>query len=252
MPQFFLPPESLLDKMFHLNGPEAFHLVAVLRYREGQSLTLFDGQGRRWEGIIRKIHPDGSVSGELKNLAARQQDVRLNLYPALLKSAGWEYVLEKGTEIGVGAFFPTLSARCVAQTPAQRGEAKLERWRRIIMASAKQCQRQDLPEIRPSVPLGEAMKSCAGNGLTLLAWEEHGGLANQELRTALRSARETGAGKPLTVNLFIGPEGGFSEAEAALARDSGAVIFSLGPRILRAETACLAACALVFYELGVL
>ncbi|OGR89795.1 MAG: hypothetical protein A3J74_09765 [Elusimicrobia bacterium RIFCSPHIGHO2_02_FULL_57_9] len=253
MPQFFLSPESIADKTFRLSGPEAFHIVKVLRCREGQALALFDGQGRRFEGVIRKIHPDGSISGELSGLRAQTRRMELNLYPGLLKTGGWHYLLEKGTEIGVTAFAPVISARCVAQSPKpERAAAKLERWRRIIMAAAKQCQRQDLPEMRPPVSLSEAFESCAGRGLSLLAWEEQGGLAAESLPRAVKQARDKNDGEIPPVNLFIGPEGGFCAQEAALARDRGVIVIGLGPRILRAETAALAASALVLYELVVL
>jgi 16S rRNA (uracil1498-N3)-methyltransferase len=257
MPQFFLPPETLNDKAFHLSGPEAFHLTKVLRYREGQPLTLFDGKGGRFSGIIEKIHADGSVSGRLTatlESPAAKPPIALNLYQGLLKASHWEWVLEKGTELGVTAFVPMLTPRTVVVLrEAERSKAKQERWGRVVMAAAKQCQRTVLPVVREPIEFRHAIKDCEGKGLTLLAWEGlSGATARETLRESLQQAEGRLSEKDFAVNLFIGPEGGFSEDEIDIAESLGAVVFGMGPRVLRAETAAMTACALVQYEFGAL
>lgn len=255
MPQFFLSPDSVQDKTFHLKGPEAFHITKVLRYREGQSLVLFDGKGGRYEAVIQKIFPDGSLSGALTgtlHAKDKRPEVHLNLYQGLLKSSHWEWVLEKGTELGVSSFIPVLTPRTVVVLrEADRTKAKTERWNKIILSASKQSGGARLPELLEPVEFRDAIKTCAGKGLTLLAWE---GLAQatagSTLRASLREAEKTRGKESLSVNLFIGPEGGFTEEEVELAESTGAVVFGLGSRILRAETAALAASALVLYELG--
>ncbi len=255
IPQFFLPPESLHDKAFHLIGPEAFHLVKVLRYQVGQPLTLFNGKGGRFSGVIEKIHADGSVSGRLTatlESAAEKPEVQLNLYQGLLKASHWEFVLEKGTELGVSAFYPTLTPRTVVLLrEADRVKAKAERWGRIVMAASKQCRRAVLPEVKEPVEFRDAIRAVQGKGLTVVAWEGlSGATARETLRETFARGRERLAEKDFAVNLFIGPEGGFSEEEIELAESVGAVLFGMGSRVLRAETATLAACALIQYELG--
>lgn len=257
MPQFFLPPEALKEKSFHLSGPEAFHLVKVLRYRQGQELTLFDGKGGRFTGVIDKILEDGSVSGRLTQTLtspSTRAAVKLNLFQGLLKASHWEFVLEKGTELGVTSFYPLLTPRTVVLLrEAERSKAKQERWGRIVMAAAKQCQRADLPVIAEPVEFRKAIKDCEGKGLTLVAWEGLSGATAQEtLRGALRDAAPKLADKDFAVNLFIGPEGGLTEEEIEIAESLDAVVFGLGSRTLRSETATLAACTLIQYELGAL
>lgn len=226
----------------------------MLRYRAGQALVLFDGKGGRYEAVIDCIEPDGSVTGTL-TAAIKGQDraaIRLNLYQGLLKSSHWEWVLEKGTEIGVSSFTPVLTPRTVVLLhEAQRAKTKMERWNKIVLAAGKQSRSAALPVLREPAEFRDAIRACAGKGLTVLAWE---GLsqstAAQTLRQALRDAAIAKAG--LDVNVFIGPEGGFSEEEVELAESVGATVFGMGSKILRAETAAIVASSLVLYEFGCL
>lgn len=255
MPQFYLPQEALDDKKFHLKGPEAFHITKVLRYQAGQLLVLFDGKGGRFEGLIEQVHADGSVSGSLTltlHATEERKPVELRLYQGLLKAGPWDYVLEKGTELGVSAFVPVLTPRTVVLLrEAERAKAKQERWGRVVMAAAKQCQRPELPAVEEPRQFREAIKACEGRGLTLLAWEGlSGATAAETLRLNLREADQSRGREAVVVNLFIGPEGGFTEDEVDIAESLGAVVFGLGARTLRAETAALAAVSLIQYEFG--
>jgi 16S rRNA (uracil1498-N3)-methyltransferase len=265
MPQFFLPPQALKEKIFRLTGPEAYHITKVLRYQPGQSLVLFDGKGGRFEAIIKTIEADGSVCGALTGTLHGTEDRKpadILLYQGLLKSSHWDWVLEKGTELGVASFIPVTTPRTVVLLhEAERVKAKAERWARVVMAAAKQCGRAELPEVREPVQFRDAIKAAAKEledepaqgpkALTLLAWEGlNGATACETIRLKLREADQGRGAEKLTVNLFIGPEGGFTEEEVELAESLGAVIFGLGPRTLRAETAALAAVSLVQYEFG--
>jgi 16S rRNA (uracil1498-N3)-methyltransferase len=128
----------------------------------------------------------------------------------------------------------------------QRVQAKAERWGRIVMAAAKQCGRADLPPVREAAQFRDALRAAKDHGLVLLAWEGmKGSVAAERLRLALREADQTRGADSLDVHLFIGPEGGFSEEEIELAEASGAVVFGMGPRTLRAETAAIAAVAVL-------
>lgn len=258
MPQFFLSPEAVKEKVFQLSGPEAFHITKVLRYREGQELVFFDGQGGRYEAVIDKVMPDGSLTGRvLKTLHEKEGRpmVRLNLHQGLLKAAAWEWVIQKSTELGVVSLVPIKTPRTVVLMRESFGGAKLERWKKIILSACKQSNAARLPELREPQEFRDAIRNCVstsdGNSLTLLAWE---GLsqatAGETLKAALKDAAAKSSSGGLTVNLFIGPEGGFSEEEVELAESLGVCVFGLGAQTLRAETAALTACALVLYELG--
>lgn len=251
MPQFLVKPSDVAGDRFHLDGPEAFHVTRVLRRKVGDAVELFDGRGGRYTGIIRSIHPDGAVDGDVTGRAAprRGYPVLLNLHLSLLKASQWEWAIEKAAELGVTAIIPTSTPRTVVQlrelTPAKR-----ERWMKLLRAAAKQCGRADVPELKEPAHFRDAIVAAAKEGVTLLAWEKHAGASTYAgLREVLREARaKHPAG--LTVNLFIGPEGGFSDEEVELAECEGAALVSLGPTTLRAETAAVAATALVLYELA--
>jgi len=255
VPQFFVAPEDVRNQSFRLTGPEAFHVVKVLRYGKGQTLSLFDGKGGRFEGVIEAIGEDGTVTGPL-TATLKSDDVRaaarIHLHLGLLKASHWDYALEKGTELGVASFVPVLTPRTVVLLhEVDRVKSKRERWTRIVMAAAKQCGRAELPVVHEPVQFRDAIRACRDKGLVLMAWEGmKGSGAGETLRPVLREAEDKRSAGGLDVYLFVGPEGGFSDEEVDLAEAEGAVVFGLGPRILRAETAAAAAVALVQYEFG--
>jgi 16S rRNA (uracil1498-N3)-methyltransferase len=156
-----------------------------------------------------------------------------------LKSDKFELVLQKGVELGVTAFVPFISERCVAR---KESAAKIERWRKIIQEAAEQSERLILPVLHPTISFDEACRSVKQPAL--LFWEE-------EKSTNLKQTLQNPPLKDAAVlNLFIGPEGGFPEHEKELAQQHGIAIARLGKRVLRAETAGLAAISAILYEKG--
>lgn len=255
MPQFLVAPEELRAGAFRLTGAEAFHVAKVMRLGAGASVELFDGKGGRFVGVIETVGADGSVSGKVTE-TVREDETRpaakLDLYLGLLKASHWDDALDKCVQLGVSSITPMLTPRTVVLLhEVERVKTKQERWSRLVMASAKQCGRADLPPVREPVQFRDAVRALKDKGLLLIAWEGlKGASAAETLGPALRAANEKRGDGPLRVSLFVGPEGGFSEEEVELARAEGAVAFGLGPRILRAEAAAAAAAAVVQYELG--
>ena len=252
MPQFLVKPEDVSDGQFSLQGPEAFHVTRVLRRKVGDAVELFDGRGGRYTGVIRSIGPDGDVTGEVtgrEHSPRRAYPVELELYLSLLKPSHWEWAIEKAAELGVTAIIPTVTPRTVVQL-RELNKTKEERWGKILQAAAKQCKRADIPVLRQPQHYRDAIVAAAKSGVSLVAWEKHAGASTYAgLREVLREAR-TKNPDGLKVQLFIGPEGGFSDEEIELAECEGAALFSLGPNTLRAETAAVAAATVVLYELG--
>lgn len=253
MPQFLLELGDVQGGKFVLRGPEAFHITRVLRNKEGESIELFDGKGSRYKGIIRSIGQDGTVSGDiLETLSSKNKPfpVKVNLYLGLLKASHWEWALEKGTEIGVHSFTPVITPRTVVHLRENATSKKRERWGKILASAAKQSRREELPVLNEPKHYRDAIVEATKEGLTLVGWAKHGSTTYAGLRDILGKARREN--NSLVVNIFIGPEGGFSDEEIELAETDGASLFSLGPNTLRAETAAATAAAIVFYELGVL
>ncbi|HXR64621.1 MAG TPA: RsmE family RNA methyltransferase, partial [Ktedonobacteraceae bacterium] len=161
--------------------------------------------------------------------------------------ARFEWILEKGTELGVSAFAPILCRRSMAGLDAA-GAAKILRWQRIVQEATEQCGRVTLPELLPIRPLAKALGEMPTDSLAIMPWEE---AAGRSLRDVLVNTQTRAANTvlPQTIHLFIGPEGGLTPDEATLARSHGVQIVTLGPRILRAETAALACVASIMFAL---
>jgi 16S rRNA (uracil1498-N3)-methyltransferase len=171
---------------------------------------------------------------------ASEPSVRLVLYQALIKGQRFDWVVEKGMELGVAGFVPIVSSRSLVR-PAEASSARLERWRRVVVEAAEQSGRCRLPEISPPLTFDDACASAAG--VRILPWEAEREASLGDLLAAQQQAVPV-------VSLFIGLEGGFPLEEVRLARRLGVRTVSLGQRILRAETAAIVAAALVLYELG--
>jgi 16S rRNA (uracil1498-N3)-methyltransferase len=253
MHRFFVDPD-LLKGMEHVTLPEklAHQVRDVLHLGVGEQLTLLDNSGGEVLAEVAKSGRGGVEVRLLERHAGRPESpVRVILCQGLLKSARFEWILEKGTELGVSTFAPILCRRSMAGLE-DAGPAKIQRWQRIIQEAAEQCGRSRLPALAPIRPLMHALNDIPPGALALIPWEEEHATSLREALTAFAEPGDPSAGQPaspLTVILFIGPEGGLMAEEVKLAQRHGVRPVSLGPRILRAETAALAAVASVMYQL---
>jgi 16S rRNA (uracil1498-N3)-methyltransferase len=232
----FFVTESLGGATVTLADPALVHQIgAVLRLRPGDAVLLLDGGGDevivRLDAVERKL-VTGTV--ESRRAGAAEPRTRVTLYVALLRGERFEWVLQKATELGAAAFVPVQFRHSLAD---RADEKKLERWRRIIREAAEQSCRALLPPLSAPVSFNQA---CAAAGPGLLLYEG----AAPPLRDAL------GAARPVALSLFTGPEGGIAEEELTTAERHGIMSVSLGPRILRAETAPIAALSAVLYHHG--
>jgi 16S rRNA (uracil1498-N3)-methyltransferase len=234
------PGELLLlpDKLAH-QVRDVLHLVV------GEQLILLDNTGDEIRCTVKSsskacvsVLVEGRQAGKTESL------VKIILCQALLKSARFEWVLEKGTELGVSTFAPILCRRSMAGL-GDAGKAKVQRWQRILEEATEQCGRAQRPELLPICPLTQALSTIPAGAIALILWEEEQG---QSLYDVLQTV-SLSLPQPMTVVLFIGPEGGLLKEEIELAQQYGVQSVTLGTRILRAETAALAAVANVMYEL---
>lgn len=256
MHRFFIEPKLLVDINIEISStillPEklAHQMRDVLHLSVGEQLILLDNSGDEVLAVVAKSSRAGVEVRVVERRAGQSESpVRIILCQGLLKSARFEWILEKGTELGVSTFAPILCRRSMAGLE-EAGPAKLQRWQRILQEAAEQCGRSRVPELLPVRPLMHALNDIPDNALALMPWEEE---HSQTLRAALLPylKKETSAAHndPQTVVLFIGPEGGLMAEEVTLAQRHGVQAVSLGVRILRAETAALAAVANVMFAL---
>jgi 16S rRNA (uracil1498-N3)-methyltransferase len=231
--RFFVSPAAFSGDMVQIDDRDLVHQWnSVLRLRLGQHIALLDGSGRGY--IVELTALDKrSASGRVitEYGASGEPATAVTLFVALTRGERFEWVLQKGTELGATAFVPLLCERSQAETSAN----KQERWLRIIREAAEQAGRGLLPELRPAT----AFKQAAAQGRHGLFLAESG--TTVPFKAAL-AARPHG---PLS--LWSGPEGGWSDGEILLAEQSGLVAVTLGRRILRAETAPIAALAAIMF-----
>ncbi|MBA3532942.1 MAG: 16S rRNA (uracil(1498)-N(3))-methyltransferase [Ardenticatenales bacterium] len=246
MHRFFVSEELIQGDNIFFPADLAHQISRVLRLNEGARVIVLDNSGTEREVELHSF-AKRSVQGTVRAQRPTEREPRthLTLYMALLKGKKLDWVFQKGTELGVSRFVPLLTRRSVVGSLQSLGDVKLDRWEAIAREAAEQSGRGRLPQIvEPQlleVALGEVRASAA---LPLIAWEQE---RSKSLKEALHPVDGS---RPTRVALFVGPEGGFEENEVLSAQAYGAIPVSLGPRILRAETAMVAAATAILYELG--
>lgn len=228
-------------------APIAHQLRNVLRLNVGTHIVLLDGHGAAYGAEITVLEKQSAAGVVLEEQSVtREPTVHLALYQCSLKADKFEWVLQKGTELGVSCFVPVISERSIVR-PAAALLKKYARWQQIVQEAAEQSGRTRLPQLHPPLTWREATDH--GQGLRYMPWEESAiGSDALGLGQAVENA-QTPSGTPKSVNLLLGPEGGISADEAAEAVSQGWQPVSLGPRILRAETAALAAITILMERL---
>jgi 16S rRNA (uracil1498-N3)-methyltransferase len=242
MQRFFVPKDWIEKDRVVLRGEVVHQIRSVLRLASNDRITILDDTGWEYEAAITDITRD-SVEAKIEHKSFSQTEprTRITLYQAILKKARFEFVLQKCTELGIANFVPVLSQRCVARW----NPSNLERWRQIIREAAEQSQRGVLPTLHKPVRFIDACKRAGAN--SFVAWEDENETGIRDLLgKKLKSERINKS----AINIFIGPEGGFTPQEIEKVSDIGVTTFSLGKRVLRAETAGLVAASIIFYELG--
>ena len=242
MHRFFLTKtEFVVGQLVDL-AQVARQLNSVLRLQVGAQIILLDGLGNQFLVELQQITRDRTYGLVLQQQPVTSEPgVQLTLYQCSLKADKFEWILQKGTELGVARFVPVISERSIVR-PAEALLKKYERWQNILREAAEQCGRGRVPALAPPVTWTGAIQQATG--LRLLPWEERAGHANS-LQHCL-----AGHAQVDQVNLLIGPEGGVTADEVKLAEGAGWQVVSLGPRILRAETAALAGITLVLASYG--
>ena len=222
-----------------IEGEDWKHLASVLRLKKGDHVMLSDGKGSQCEGEIERVEIGKALvkTGPWRPCVSEPHH-KLTVFQCLPKAGKMEPILQKCTELGMNVLVPTLSARCVVQ-PGKDFEKKLQRYRKVAREAAMQSHRGIVPEVLPLVELKKADLSIFDT--VYVAYEG-------ERALTLKAAMADKPGRRMA--LFIGPEGGFEPEEVAALVEKGATAVSLGPRILRTETAGMAMCAEILFELG--
>ena len=236
MPRFFI--DGTADGRAYIAGADALHIAKALRMRPGEALTLCDGKGTDFEGVLETVTDrQGTVRITASRPSQAEPTLAVTLYQGLPKGDKMDWIVQKAVELGVTAVVPVATRRSVARLEG-KADKKQERWQRIAAEAAGQCGRGMLPSVERPLSWSQALSCLSGE--PALVFYEGGGRPLRELVTP--STRR--------LSVFVGPEGGFDPEEIDAIRRQGGGVATLGPRILRCETAPLAALTLLMHLSG--
>jgi len=241
--RFCLPPRAMEEREPIVSGAEAQHMIHVLRLKPGDCVEVFDGMGRSAQAeIIWRRHDTVGLRLEGEIRISTRSGSMIILAPALIRRDKMKFVFQKAVEMGAAAIWPFECTRSVARARQGREDEFPKRYERVLIEAMKQCGTNLLPVLTPPVNLEEVLNRIKPELLGLFLYEDEISIGFKQVVKKVKSHRG--------VVLVVGPEGGFTPAEADKARDHGFYLVSLGRRILRAETAAIIALGLAQYEWG--
>lgn len=245
-PRFYVPPERWSLKPLALVEAEAHHCVDVLRLGVRSRVVVFDGQGSEITAEITEIEK-GSV--HLKELiSARSEPLRcaITLAQAIPKGKNMDLIIQKATELGVAKIVPLLSDRTVVHLEDDESRKKREKWKQVIIEAAKQSGQDWLPEIAEPITPKQFFAKFDHYELPLVASLQSDA---RSLKKVLANFCEQHGRRPNSALILVGPEGDFTPAESSWAKSAGCIPVSLGPIVLRTETAAIYSLSVLAYEL---
>ncbi len=244
LPRLYCPGMTDGEPVVQAKEKDLHYLKSVLRIPEGSEIRLFNGTGGQWRALVERYDDEGASLRILGKDEPASSALEITLAQSLPKADKMDFIVRKGTELGAGRIVPFISSRSVSRPDAGRQENRLLRWRRIAAEAARQSGRSVVPEITDILSFETMLSRRQAGVLGLFFWEDE---KNRFLKSLLEgpSTREQSR-----FFIVVGPEGGFSRDEADRAISGGFVAVTLGPYILRTETAPLAILSILQYEKG--
>ena len=243
MRRFFTEPENIHDN-YAVILEDAAHITRVLRMKPGDLVLLFDGTGYEYAAILEEISPGrctAVIESRVKSL--QEPQIKVTLFQGIPKAGKMETIVQKAVELGVYKIVPVTMERCVSKLDMDKsGTQKLQRWQKISAEAAKQCGRGILPTVEPPLSFSQSLERLKSLELAIMPYEVLGHQGDQGLKALLQQSTVN------EIGVLIGPEGGFSDNEAVLAREAGIHQIGLGRRILRTETAGSTLLSIIMYE----
>jgi len=240
---FYVNPANIGKESLIITGEEAKHIISVCRHKIGDVIFVVDGKGKKYEVEISSVDKN-KVEGQI--LSSTEDENEPDVYVCLAQSIGkgtkMDWVVEKGTEIGVSCFIPLLTERTKVKIESEEKErVKIKRWKRKALSSMKQSLRSRLPEVRKITSFEELLSHVKDYDLTLFGSLEKEAKKLRHIAELKKSLKK--------ILLIVGPEAGFTDSELKKLSDAGAVPVDLGKRRLRTETAGIVFCAVVLGEM---
>ncbi|WP_170270360.1 16S rRNA (uracil(1498)-N(3))-methyltransferase [Heliorestis acidaminivorans] len=246
MHRFLFHPDERKNDLIYLDEEESRHLIKVLRLNVSDEVIAFDGQGQEFKAtIVEKSSSKVILSQLVPTGFMREAPIEIELVQGIAKGEKMDWIIQKATELGVHRITPVFTERTVVHLDEKKARERQGRWQKIAREAAKQSWRTIVPHIEIPQKLLHWYDKSWNKQLLIIPWEEEKSKGLKEVVEQLATNR------PSQIALLIGPEGGITETEVTVALQKGAAhSVRLGPRILRTETAAVAALALLNYELG--
>ena len=243
--RFYIPADEWDTQDLTLSGEEAHHCFDVMRGKAGDRIITFNGEGVEAEAEIVSANKRNATLKTLETTESPRPAAAITLGQAIPKGKNMDLIIQKATELGVSRIVPLLSARTVVQLNPRDLEKKRQKWQRVAIEACKQCGQNWLPTVETPIPADTFIRETSGDLKLIAAITPEA----KSLKAITAGRRADDSPRPETASLLIGPEGDFTPAEMALAMDEGFAPLSLGPIILRSETAAIYALSIVGYEL---
>jgi len=243
MHRFFIQHSQIQGSRLYVEGPDVNHIKNVLRMKRGDQVMVSDGEGMQYLCALESF-ADGLVWFEIVDTWKENRELssKLYLFQGLPKSDKMELIIQKATELGVYEVVPVVTGRTVVRLDEKKAQKKTARWNAIAESAAKQSGRSRIPRVREAMTFSEALASAGELDVLLIPYEKAEGMeATRQVIEGIRPGQSVG--------IFIGPEGGFEEAEVEQAVALGAAPVTLGRRILRTETAGFVMLSMLLYHL---
>ena len=244
MDRFFTPKNNinLEQNTCIIEGEDVKHISRVLRSRENDKLEVCDMENNEYICEIKEINKDNILLDIIEKVnIKRESNLKVKLYQGMPKGTKMELILQKLTEIGVDEIVLVQAKRSVTKIDNKKEDKKIERWERIIYEAAKQSKRGKIPKLTGVLTFKEALADMQNNDMNICPYENE---RTVSIKSAIKDADIN------TIGIFVGPEGGFEEEEIEKIQEIDGKVVSLGPRILRTETASVVASSIVLYELS--
>ncbi|MBS4536879.1 16S rRNA (uracil(1498)-N(3))-methyltransferase [Clostridium sp. D2Q-11] len=244
MNRFFVSQEDINDSIVTIKGDDIKHIKNVLRLKENDKISVCDNQDNEYIVKLDNILNEevtGTIIEEVD--IRRESNINITLYQGFAKGSKMDMIIQKATELGVKRIVPIITDRAIVKINDKKKEdKKIDRFNKIAMEASKQSKRGTVPEVSNILSLDKAIKEIQENGsFTIVPYEDENQVGVKDFIKDVKNR---------DINIIIGPEGGFEETEISQLKSINSKIVSLGPRILRTETAGFTAIAIVMYELG--
>ena len=244
MPRFFVKSEQIAQNKINIIGEDVKHIKNVLRKQNGDNLEICNQKtGKTYICEISEIREQEIINKIIEEIKSSEDRIKVDIYQGLPKADKMELIIQKSIELGVNAIIPVEMKRCVVKLDSKSESKKIERWQKIAESAAKQSGRNTIPEIRHMIKVEEIIKLKNQYDSIIVCYEneKENYIKNELLK--LKSKQEA------RIAIVIGPEGGLEEKDVEYLKQNGAVVVTLGNRILRTETVALNLLSIIMYEL---